>query len=289
MKKFFTLIAAVAMAASVNAQTLSFDTDYTAGNVPAIISANGLVLKVVDTNAKLVVDPNSAYFGTADSYQKFDKRLKSGGKSSSKNNLTLTLPSDGTLKVYARTGSSSATDRNVILTQNDTELANKILLESEAVSVNMMVDGVEVAKKVYPAVSVAVKAGDVSITYPIGSINFYGFEFVAAGTSGISTSMLLRLLTMVLHSTSSVRKWQAMLRVSLSRTAKNSSTSNFVFPCRTSLLQVAKNNKVFCFGRRPFFIQLSQVSATYSEGAEGPMTFCLAPSPIRIRYQSTAW
>ena len=65
MKKFFTLIAAVAMAASVNAQTLSFDTDYTAGNVPAIISANGLVLKVVDTNAKLVVDPNSAYFGTA--------------------------------------------------------------------------------------------------------------------------------------------------------------------------------------------------------------------------------
>ena len=135
---------------------------------------------------KLVVDPNSAYFGTADSYQKFDKRLKSGGKSSSNNNLTLTLPSDGTLKVYARTGSSSATNRNVILTQNDAELANKILLESEAVSVNMLVDGVEVAKKVYPAVSVAVKAGDVSITYPAGSINFYGFEFVAAGTTGIS-------------------------------------------------------------------------------------------------------
>ena len=183
MKKFFTLIAAVAMAASMNAQTLSFDKDYAVGSVPATFSTNGLVLTVVDTNNKLVVDSNSAYFGTADSYQKFDKRLKSGGKSSSKNNLTLTLPSDGTLKVYARTGSSSATDRNVILTQNGTELANKILLESEAVSVNM---GEEVAKKVYPAVSVPVKAGDVSITYPIGSINFYGFEFVAAGTSGIS-------------------------------------------------------------------------------------------------------
>ena len=183
MKKFFTLIAAVAMAASMNAQTLSFDKDYAVGSVPATFSTNGLVLTVVDTNNKLVVDSNSAYFGTADSYQKFDKRLKSGGKSSSKNNLTLTLPSDGTLKVYARTGSSSATDRNVILTQNDAELANKILLESEAVSVNM---GEEVAKKVYPAVSVPVKAGDVSITYPIGSINFYGFEFVAAGTSGIS-------------------------------------------------------------------------------------------------------
>ena len=69
MKKFFTLIAAVAMAASMNAQTLSFDKDYDAGYVPAIFSTNGLVLTVVDTNNKLVVEPNSAYFGTADSYQ----------------------------------------------------------------------------------------------------------------------------------------------------------------------------------------------------------------------------
>lgn len=186
MKKFFTLIAAVAMAASVNAQVFTFDTDYAQGAVPATITSNGLVLSVVDVNAKISVDANTAYFGTADSYERFAKRMKSGGKSSSKNMLTLTLPSDGTLKVYARTGSSGATDRNVILTQNDTELANKVLLESEAVSVNMMVDGVEVAKKVYPAVSVAVKAGDVVITYPVGSINFYGFEFVASGTSGIS-------------------------------------------------------------------------------------------------------
>lgn len=186
MKKFFTLIAAVAMAASVNAQTLSFDTVYDKGKVPATFSANGLVLAVVDTDGKMAVDANSQYFGTADSYQKFDKRLKSGGKSSSNNNLTLTLPSDGTLKVYARTGSSSATDRNVILSQNGSELANKIILESEAVSVNMMVDGEEVAKNVYPVISVAVKKGDVAITYPVNSINFYGFDFVAAGTSGIS-------------------------------------------------------------------------------------------------------
>ena len=186
MKKFFTLIAAVAMAASVNAQVFTFDTDYAAGSVPASITSNGLVLSIVDTKSKISVDANTAYFGTADSYERFAKRMKSGGKSSSNNKLTLTLPADGTLKVYARTGSSDATNRNVILTQNDTELANKVLLESEAVSVNMMVDGVEVAKKVYPAVSVAVKAGDVVITYPVGSINFYGFEFVASGTSGIS-------------------------------------------------------------------------------------------------------
>lgn len=57
-----------------------------------------------------------------------------------KNNLTLTVPSDGTLKVYARSGSSSAADRNIVLTQNGTELVNKILLESEAVSVPMTDD-----------------------------------------------------------------------------------------------------------------------------------------------------
>ena len=59
MKKFFTLIAAVAMAASVNAQTLSFDTDYDKGKVPATFSANGLVLAVVDTDGKMAVDANS--------------------------------------------------------------------------------------------------------------------------------------------------------------------------------------------------------------------------------------
>lgn len=187
MKKFFTLIAAVAMAASVNAQVLTFDTDYAAGAIPATITSNGLVLSIVDTNAKISVDGNTAYFGTKDSYVRFAKRMKSGGKSSSKNMLTLALPADGTLKVYARTGSSGATDRNVILTQNDVELYNQVVKEADAVTVNMINgEGIEESKKVYPAISVPVVKGDVVITYPIGSINFYGFEFVAAGTSGIS-------------------------------------------------------------------------------------------------------
>ena len=187
MKKFFTLIAAVALAASVNAQVLKFDQTYAKGSVPATFSADGLVLKVVDTDGKMAVDANSQYFGTAESYENFSYRLKSGGKSLTKNNLTLTVPSDGTLKVYVRTGSFSATDRNVVLTQNGTELVNKILLESEAVSVPMTDDkGDTKDTKVFPVISVPVKKGDVAITYPVNSINFYGFEFVAAGTTGIS-------------------------------------------------------------------------------------------------------
>ena len=184
MKKIFTLIAAVAFAASASAQVLSFDTEYDKGAVPASFSNGDLVLSVTDTEGKLAVDANSAYFGTPESYVSFGYRLKTGGKSSSKNNLTLTLPVDGTLKVYARTGSNGATDRNDILTQNETELANKIVSESEAGKVTIG----EKENNVYPIITVEAKKGDVAITYPVGSMNFYAFELVnAAGVSTILT------------------------------------------------------------------------------------------------------
>ena len=181
MKKVFTLIAAVAFAATASAQVLSFDTKYDKGAVPASFSKGDLVLSVTDTDGKIAVDANTAYFGTAESYVSFDYRLKTGGKTSPKNSLTLTLPADGTLKVYARTGSNGATDRNIVLTQNEKELANKILLESEAVKVTMG----EEEKNVYPVISVEAKKGDVAITYPINSVNIYAFELVNA--TGVST------------------------------------------------------------------------------------------------------
>lgn len=184
MKKIFTLIAAVAFAATASAQVLSFDTKYDKGAVPASFSNGNLVLTVTDTDGKLAVDANTAYFGTAESYVSFDYRLKTGGKSSSKNGLTLTLPADGTLKVYARTGKNDAPDRNIVLTQNETELVNKILLESEAVKVTMG-EEVKEEKNVYPVISVEAKKGDIAITYPINSVNIYAFELVNA--TGVST------------------------------------------------------------------------------------------------------
>lgn len=184
MKKIFTLIAAVAFAATASAQVLSFDTEYDKGAVPASFSNGDLVLSVTDTEGKLAVDANSAYFGTPESYVSFGYRLKTGGKSSSKNNLTLTLPTDGTLKVYARTGKNTATDRNIVLTQNETELVNKILLESEAGKVTIG----EEEKNVYPIITVEAKKGDVAITYPVNSVNIYALELVnAAGVSTILT------------------------------------------------------------------------------------------------------
>ena len=180
MKKIFTLIAAAFLAASVNAQTILFP------DLQEIYSAeSGFKVTRVDPENKHVVDDNNTYFGTETDYFKIEKRMKTNGKSTStKNFFTLTIPSDGKLSIYARTGSNSATDRNLIISQDGTELFNKVLLESEAVEVAMDETDPTKKNKVYPIITVDVKAGTVNATYPIGSVNFYGFVF--EGTTAIN-------------------------------------------------------------------------------------------------------
>lgn len=169
MKKIFTLIAMAFVAISVNAQRLTF-----MGALQASYEKDGFKLEYVDTDGKLATDDSkSNNFGTADAYEKIEGCLKTGGKSGSKNNMTLTIPADGTLKVYVRTGSNSATDRNLVLTQNETELYNKVVQETDKVEVGDV--------SVYPIISVSVKAGTVAVTYPVGSLNFFAFELVSGG------------------------------------------------------------------------------------------------------------
>ena len=187
MKKFFTLVVMSVLALGANAQRISWTEDdaASAGTLDGKEFVNGdFKLKITDTDGKVAIDKNNAYFGTADANEKFTARLKSGGKSSSKNSITLTVPAAGTLKVYARTGSNSATDRNVVLTQNETELFNNVVQENDAVKVKGM-DSSDPDKEtnVYPVISVEVAAGEVIVGYPTGSINFYGFEFVAGGNT----------------------------------------------------------------------------------------------------------
>lgn len=163
---------------------LYFEEDAAAGELDGkVIEKAGLKLSLIDANAKMAIDGNNAYFGTADGYMKFEKRLKSGGKSSSNNAMTLTVPQGGTLKVYARTASSSATDRTVVLTQNDAELYNAVVQDGDAIEVPMGEE--QKATKVYPVISVPVEAGDVNITYPVGAINFYGFELIPGTPTAI--------------------------------------------------------------------------------------------------------
>ena len=188
MKKFFTLIATALVALTASAEKITFgDAAVAAGSLAASYSDGSFVLSRVDNDNKHAIDLNNAYFGDASAQEKLGSRLKVGGKSSAKNSLTIAVPSAGTLKVYVRTGSNSATDRTLTLSQGGSTLYNKVVQESDAITVEM-----ESAKsetnptgetKVYPVISVPVTAGTVSIEYPVNSLNFYGFEFVPQGTA----------------------------------------------------------------------------------------------------------
>ena len=165
-------------------QWIAFDADDVCAKgaaQPTYTSEDGtFVLTTTDTDgSKLEIDANNCYFGTAEQYVKFTHRLKTGGKSGSKNALALTIPAAGTLKVYVRTGSNSATDRTLVLTQGEEELYNKVVVESDAVEVDM---GGENPTKVYPIVEVAVGEGTVNVGYPVNGLNFYAFEFTANGS-----------------------------------------------------------------------------------------------------------
>ncbi len=135
-------------------------------------------LTIHDAGNKMVIDGNDCRFGTAEAYTMYNFRIKSGGASSStKNYFTLNIPEAGTLRIAPRTGSNSATDRALVITQGESELYNAVIQESQAIEVQ---DG-ENTVKVYPYVEVAVAAGEVRVSYTAG-MNFYGFGF-KAGTA----------------------------------------------------------------------------------------------------------
>ena len=182
MKKIFTLIAAVAMTLGANAQLISFGTKDAPATLENSYEVDGFKLTRTDTDGKHAIDANTATFGTVAEHVKFETRLKMGGKSSAKNALTLTVPSAGTLKVYVRTGSNSATDRNVVLEQNGTPLYNSVVQESDVKETIDNGDGT--TTNVYPVITVAVVAGSINVSYPVNGLNFYGFEFVAGEGGG---------------------------------------------------------------------------------------------------------
>ena len=202
MKKFFFFAAAALAAMTVNAQTLIFDADTVSHKATGTWSdgytwevGDAFDLTLVDTKAKMVVDANNAYFGTAENHVKLQSRLKTGGKSatSGENSIEIDVYQSGKLNIAARTGSNSATDRNIIITKGGTELVNKILLESDAVEVAGL-DSKEPEKKtkVYPIISCDVTPGKLVITYPVGSVNFYAFAIgdidVTPASEGINNT-----------------------------------------------------------------------------------------------------
>ena len=143
------------------------------GAVFASATNANFTLTVTDTDAsKVEIDANTARFGTPEAFKDYTHRLKTGGKSGSKNLLTLAIPAAGTLRVAVRTGSNSDNTRTLVLTQGTNELYNQVVKEDDKQEIDNT--------NYYPYVEVAVEAGNVVVTYPVNSINFYAFGFKAA-------------------------------------------------------------------------------------------------------------
>lgn len=184
MKKFFTLIAVAFVTVCASAQVISFSETAAKGSLDGkTFGGDGFVLTVTDQvdGGKLEIDTNNANFGTLEDYQGFTHRLKTGGKSSSKNCMSLSIPADGTLKVYARTATKDS-ERAIVITQSETEVFNQKFLDSQAATEKYTTEaGEEKTRTVFPVYTCEVKAGTADITYLDGAVNIYCFEFVKAG------------------------------------------------------------------------------------------------------------
>lgn len=196
MRKIFFLAAAMLAAVTVSAQRIEFTEVIAAeafGTSKTI--SNGDVELIIDNRGgKMSVDGNKTKFGTstADMWQS-THRLKTGGMSSvtegQELGMTLYVPSAGVVKVYARTGSSSAT-RAIVLIQDGVEVLNHAFTDNEAV-----VDG-EV--KIFPIfTSERVAEGEIDIQFGKvpegesgnGGMYIYAIEFVSDG-QGIQDAMV---------------------------------------------------------------------------------------------------
>ena len=137
-------------------------------------------MTITNGNDKYAVDENSQYFGDEKNYEQFTTRLKTGGKSGDNSFITVNIPAAGKLQLMARSASSSSV-RAVVVTQNEAEIYNGLLDES---NVEVEIDGA--AKKVFKVHEANVEAGTAVITYPDGAINFYCIRLaVPQGGEGI--------------------------------------------------------------------------------------------------------
>ena len=189
MKKIFTLIAAAAMALGANAQVISFtESDVVAASTSTkplngkTFSNGNFSIVITDLEGKFAVDASNAYFGTAEAYTPYAYRLKTNATSkpagdSKARYITIKAPSAGTVKICARTATSS--DPRAI-TINGT---SKTLDDSKAISVDIPEKVSETnptgTTKIYEIHTFTVNAGDNTLLFPGGAVNFYSFEFIA--------------------------------------------------------------------------------------------------------------
>ena len=183
MKKLFSLFVAMMAALSLSAVEIVFTeakaADDLAENEVFTVDGSDFSATITDPDNKMAIDANTARFGTPEAFTDYTHRLKTGGKSSAtKNFITLNIPAAGQLRIAVRTGSNSATDRNLVIAQGEDTLYNQVIKEDD----KTVVPGEGGDTNYYPYVIVPVQAGSVVLTYPVNGLNFYAFGFQATET-----------------------------------------------------------------------------------------------------------
>ena len=194
MRKIFFLAAAMLAAVTVSAQRIEFTELIAVGNfgTSKTFSEGDVELTIDNRYGKMQVDANKTKFGTstADMWQSTN-RLKTGGMSSvtegQELGMTLYVPSAGVVKIYARSGSSSAT-RAIVLIQNDVEVLNHAFNDN----VDAVIDG---DVKIFPVfTSEKVSEGEIEIQFgkvpegesgSNGGMYIYAIEFVADSETAV--------------------------------------------------------------------------------------------------------
>lgn len=195
MKRYFTALLALAMGVCASAQiTIKFSEAAAKGTLDGYtFESDGMKLTVTDSNTdaakkKVSVESNSCRFGEPGSSDSYSFRLKTGGKSDSKNNLNLYVPEDGTLYIAVRTATANDETRTIVLTQNGSEIYNAVVKDTDAkVETYTKEDNSEGTRNIFPYVKCNVKKGNISITYPINALNFYAFVLESSVSTPIQT------------------------------------------------------------------------------------------------------
>lgn len=167
---------------------ITFEEPYEKGSLDGFTAIAGdLKLSFTDTDKskiEVAATTGNPYFfvepGTDKPYHQFSHQIKTGGTSGAKNMMTIDVPTGGTLYVYARTGSASATDRPIVLTQNGKEILNHILKEEDKTVYDL---GDNKTREVFPCYAAAVEKGKVEVGYPKGNIAIYAIALGEVVTS----------------------------------------------------------------------------------------------------------
>ena len=183
------MAALLALPMGVSAQTtsrLNFEEMEQAALTEVSLS-DGNGFTVVAKSDKGKVDGNSLNFAYANTDEaiesSFTQRWNVGAPLTPTNanrNMTITVPSSGTLNVYARCANKTATDRALVLKQNDSEIFNKVIQDADVFKIG--------EADCYPIASVEVSAGDISVT-TTNSINFYGFAFTPTAATSVDVTI----------------------------------------------------------------------------------------------------